>query len=274
MTGLACLENRIYVVCSESPKVHIYSDQKQVGDSKDEEIEIKEMNSPQDMAASKESRSLFISDLDNRCLWRIRMPWKETSRLETQGRPRGLSINAADELLAVVESGDDRFYFDIYSSPDVARLRYIPLANEINDVRHAVQTSTGNFIVSHQKRSVGDVYLISELSSDGKQFIRTFDLRSIKSIQFLNWLPSHLSIGDGDVVFLADCSDGNRVLQMDSRWMTVQVLLNKDQHQIDLPSRIIHHREKRQLIVGHCGKSLLSFRPAIVSVFNLTSSRR
>ena len=50
------------------------------------------------MVASKLSRSIFISDPGNRCLWRIQMPGREISRWEVDGTP----YNDVDQFIGCV----------------------------------------------------------------------------------------------------------------------------------------------------------------------------
>ena len=103
------------------------------------------MKRPLDMSASKVSRSMFISDPGDRCLWRVQMPGGGISRWEMDGTPGNLSITSSDELIVDVRR-EDRYYQDIFSCLDVTRTQSIPLPTEIDDVRHAVQSSNGNII--------------------------------------------------------------------------------------------------------------------------------
>ena len=61
VSGVAWLENKIYVVCERSNLVHVYPDEEPFDELKDDRIEIKEMKDPRDMAASGVSRSILIS---------------------------------------------------------------------------------------------------------------------------------------------------------------------------------------------------------------------
>ena len=105
--GVAWLENKIYVVCGGSNRVHVYPDEEPFDELEDDRIEIKEMEDPWDMAASGVSRSILIGDYGNECIWRIQMPSKEISRWKIDGRPWGLSINSSDELIVFVRVDRD-----------------------------------------------------------------------------------------------------------------------------------------------------------------------
>ena len=235
--GVTWLENKIYVVCRESNRVHVFPDQEPFDELKEEEIKIEGMNDPWDMSASKVSRSMFISDPDDRCVWRVQMPGGGISRWEMDGTPGSLSITSSDELIVVVRR-EDRYYLDIFSCLDVTRTQSIPLPTEVKDARHAVQSSNGNIIILHSTENFPDVYQISELSIDGRNFTRTFDPRSVQSMnKKKNWDPYHLSFDDDGRLFVADYRH-HRVYLLSSQLTDPQILLKRIQHQLDGPQRL------------------------------------
>ena len=249
--GVAWLEENIYVVRGPSNIVYVHPDQESIDGSKDGNIELKGMKDPWDMVASKLSRSIFISDSDNRYLWRIQMPGREISRWKVDGTPFRMSISSSDVLVVhVVRDGRiHRDYLNLYRSSDVMLIESIPLPSEMKKLYHAVQLSNGNFIISHSTNDDWRVFLISELSVDGRKFIRSFDPRSFASIGLDGWKPVHLSIDEDGNIFIADYSN-DLVVLLHSRWTDVQILLNRDQHSIESPTRLCYIREKQQLIVG------------------------
>ena len=227
--------------------VYVHLDQESIDGSKDRNIELEGMKDPWDMVASKLSRSIFIIDYGNECLWRIQMPGREISRWEVDGIPYSMLISSSD-VLVVVGVRDRRGYLNLYRSSDVMLIESIPLPTEMKVLCHAVQLSNGNFIISHSMDDP-DVFLISELSVDGRKFIRSFDPRSFASIGLGDWAPYYLSIDEDGNIFIAD-NNNDRVVLLHSRWTDVQILLNRDQHSIESPGRLCYIREKQQLIVG------------------------
>ena len=219
------------------------------------------------MAASGDSRSIFISDRGNRCIWRIQMPSKEISRWEIDGWPYGLSINSSDELIVFVDR--DSRYIDVYRCEDGGRIKKIDVdwLHGLHGVyaQHAVQSSNGNFIIRHESRDDLRVDLISEVSIDETKIIRSFDPRSIESNEW-NWSPLHLSIDEDDNIFVADYNNV-RVVLLNPRLDEHQILVNRDQHQIDRPRRLCYVREKQMLIVGQDRPS------SPVSLFSLSKHR-
>ena len=236
------------MVHDSSNIVYVHPDQESIDGSKDGNIELEGMKYQFDMVASKLSRSIFISDLDNRCLWRIQMPGREISRWKVDGKPCNMSISSSDVLVVDVYR-DGRHYLNLYKSSDVMLIESIPLPTEMKVLSHAVQLSNGNFIISHSMNDDPDAFLISELSVDGRKFIRSFDPRSFASIGLDDWTPYHLSIDEDGNIFIAD-RDNDRVVLLHSRCTDVQILLNRDQHSIESPGRLCYIREKQQLIVG------------------------
>ena len=210
--GVAWLENKIYVVCYRLNLVHVYPDEEPFDELKKDRIKIKEMKAPWDMAASGVSRSIFISDYSNRCIWRIQMPSKKISRWEMHGEPYELSINSSDELIVIVYR-DVRYYIDVYRCEDGGRIKEIHVIVGLYGLLYpnAVQSSNGNFIILHGSRDDDRVDLISEVSIDGSKIIRSFDPRSIESNEWNGWLPGHLSIDEDDNIFVAD-DDNDRVV--------------------------------------------------------------
>ena len=249
--GVTWFENKIYVVCRGSNRVHVFPDQEPFDELKEEEIKIEGMKDPEDMSASKVSRSMFISDSGDRCLWRVQMSGGGISRWEMDGTPGSLSITSSDELIVDVQR-EDRYYLDIFSCLDVTRTQSIPLPTEVKNVRHAVQSSNGNIIILHSTENFPDVYQISELSIDGRNFIRTFDPRSVQSMNFKNWDPRHLSFDDDGHLFVADYRH-ERVYLLSSQLTDPQILLKTFQHQLLGLQRLVYVREKQQLIVGQAG---------------------
>ena len=265
--GVTWLENKIYVVCRGSNRVHVFPEQEPFDELKEEEIKIEGMKDPEDMSASKVSRSMFISDPGDRCLWRVQMPGGGISQWEMDGTPRSLSITSSDELIVDVRR-EDRCYLDIFSCLDVTRTQSIPLSTEVKNVRHAVQSSNGNIIILHSTENSPDVYQISELSIDGRNFIRTFDPRSVQSMNIKNWDPYHLSFDDDGRLFVVDYRHA-RVYLLSSQLTDPQILLKKIQHQLLGPQRLCYVREKQQLIVGQTGSV---GEPGRVCVFNVECS--
>ena len=246
--GVAWLEERIYVVTKSSNIVYVHPDQESIDGSNNEIIELKGMKKPWDMVASELSRTIFISDHGIGCVWRIQLPRVRISRWEVEGTPYEMFVSSLD-VLVVCSIVDVHNYLNLYRSSDVMLIQSVPLPTEVGWSSHAVQLINENFIIAYSIRDRPDLFMISELSSSGMTFIRSFDPRRIEANRLDDWTPFHLSIDEDQNVFIAD-RHNDRVVRLNSRLTGFQILLNRDQHSIELPRRLCYVREKKQLIVG------------------------
>ena len=228
--GVTWLKNKIYVVCEQSNMVHVFQDHPPFSEL--EGITIKRMTRPYDIAASEASRTIFISDGDERCVWTVQMldTCSKIRKWKIDGCPETLSITLADNLSVVVRR-EDRYTLDICSCSDVNQTHSIYLPQEIQDIRHMFQPSSGNAIISYSTERFPSVYMISELSINEGTFIHTFDPRLVRSVNIKNWKPEYLSIDGEGHIFVAD-SHSDRVYQLNSQLTDVQILLNRVSHRL------------------------------------------
>ena len=190
------------------------------------------------------------------------MPSKKISQMEVNGWARGLSINSSDELIVGVHR-DRIFDIDTYRCVDGKQIKSIDVGDVLRapHMPHVIQSSNGNFIIVHLNTDGHRVYLISEVSIDGTKIIRTFDPRSVESNKSKDWWPRHLAIDQDDYIFVADY-DNDRVVRLNP------ILTNRDELQINGPTRLCYVRGKQMLIVGHGRSSSTS-----VSLFYVPKPR-
>ena len=283
--GVTWLEDTIYVVCKDSNKVHVFPEP--FDESEGEEIEIKKMKNPKDISACMANRSIYISDKDNKCVWRFRKSDGaiidcDTSTLSItpsvsksveqischviDGDPFTLSITPSNELIVVVRQAEG-FSLDIFSCEEVQLIKHISLNDKIHNVLHAIQSSNGDSTFISYSNTPG-VFQISELSPDGKDFARTLGSAEFTNIE--HWKPSHIMF-DEDGNFLVADGYHDRVYLINPELTDLRILINRYQHQLDGPKRLCYVPNKNQLIVGQTGSSR---EPGIVSVFSLRSLRK
>ena len=257
VVGVTWLEDKIYAVCRWSNIVHAFQDREPF-DAVEEGIIIKEMTDPCDISASEVRRSTFISDNYNRCLWKVHTSDGTISKWEMEGRPETLSITPSDELLVVVDR-EDHHALIIFRCLDVNRSQSIPLPTDVKYIAHAVQSSNGNIFMAYSNKKFPNVFLISELSSDGKNFIRTFDPRSVRSLNMNSWQPDHMSFDGNGNLFVVDFYR-NKIHLLNSELSDLQNLLKTFQSISFGQCRLCYVQKRQQLIVGHAD---------FVSLFNL-----
>ena len=195
------------------------------------------------------------------------MPGKLTIHMKVEGKPSTLSITPSDELIVVVDR-KDRYYLDFYNCVDINLTRRIPLSTEIQDVLHAVQSSTGNIIISYSTQSFPDVYQISKLSTDDTNFIRHFELRMVERSDMMHWEPEHIFLdGDGSLFVVDNRRD--RVYLLNAQLTECQNLATRYQHRLRGPHRLCYIRDIQQLIIGQVGEGNA---PGLVCVLNLNKN--
>ena len=257
VTGVAWFDNKIYVVARHSRTVHVFPDEELSQGESVEYIELEDMEDPRDIIAS--SQSIFISDYNRKVLWEIQMPGRKISSREIDGEPCEISINSSDELTVCVTGR-----LNLYRSSDMMMLKSVLLPKDIDTMmNNAVQLLDGNFLIAHSTKDQPDSFCISELSADGKTIIPKFDPRTIETIGVRYWTPEYISIDEDANIFIADV-DNNRIVVLNSRWNDFQILLNKDQHHIELPRRLCYVQRKQELIVGQYRKPGSSTPDALV----------
>ena len=268
--GLAWLENKIYVVSKTNNVILVLSDDGSDDKSKYENIELKGMKDPCDLAASKPRRSIFICDRDNECIWRIQLPGGEITSCDIKGRPYRISISSSD-LMIVCVVRDDRDYLFINRSSDEIEPESIPLPKEVRKLLHAIQLNSGNIIIAHSMVDTLGSFRISELEISEGTFVRNYDPRSTGFHQLRNWTPRQLSVDENDNIFIADF-DNDRVVLLNSRLRDPQILLNRDQHSIKSPRRLCYVEEKQQLIVSQETADMLTHNVLVYDLHAHTQS--
>lgn len=255
-----------------------------------------------DMGSSEATNRLYI--LDSSGIRKIKHiqgnnAYKATVwlKFEEGFRPKALSISTAGRLLLVGHRSEDiksNAVLKMYGVAsnllfDANLLFTIDLADEIQKSLHAVETSTGNFIIFHkiwqdaETTSVDDgensvyVYMVerkreghdgelnrqefsavSEVSSNGA-IIRCFVLRNeeIDSPAFSEEgeeEEGYLFVDSQDRVFVADANNG-RVILLDSNLQLNRILIplksgrNKEPL-IRMPRRLFYEEETNHLMVG------------------------
>ena len=251
VTGLVVFEKRIYVICSESNRILIFSKDGSL-DEPDEEIPIDNMKYPWDITCIKANRFLYISDKCHQCVWNIKMPDKNLSNIEMpdknisklkiDGQPRGMSITQENELLVVCRDESKLYSLDIINSEDETQTIHLPI--EMSDVWQAIRLFSKNFIISHQEKGQ---HRISEVLSDGKKILRTFGLESSRRGS------PHSSIHQRarDYLFVIDPS-AERVFSLNAKEKEKsEIYLMYSQYHLRLMMRLFFIENMKKDIGGH-----------------------
>ena len=256
--GVTWFENTIYVIFKASNVVQVFPEKETFdknGESEHINIKLRNMKDPYDMVASEHSQLIFISDQVSTCLWRIQMPDRKVDSWEIKGTPWNMSISSCDWMVVCV-AHEARDYLCLYKKLDVNKESTIILPTKVRYLIHAVMLPNKNFVISYSMKNTHLSFLISELSADGRNFIHTFDPRSLESNILVGWTPNHLTTDEDGNIFIAD-SDNARVVMLNSRFKELRFLSNKknktmntNKHSMEIPWRLCYVGETKQLIVG------------------------
>lgn len=195
---------------------------------------------------------ILVTDKKKKCIWKVD---KRESWLSRTDSPYTLSVS--NERVILLRKLKSSSMLEIYDKQ--ARLtESIVLPEYIENPKHSVVTSSGNYVVSHRcKVSETDdsrTWSISEVSPDGFAVNR---YKPIDWSQELN-VPCHLAVTSDDEVIIADC-ENNRIVLLDSKLQWKRVLLTKEKHGVERPWRLFYDDEKKQLTVGQLRKKATVF---------------
>ena len=280
--GVTWLDNKIYVVCSESKNVFVYSDKLPFTRLPEEEFQISEMMEPWDMTSAEVNRSIYISDCTNKCIWIIETAGKTVQKMSVDGDPKKISVTRrCDELIVVVKEDHNPWTLTkdsssavivemgncvvgIYSIAGSCHSMNLPLPPEIVQPIHVIQSANHNFTTLYISDRTTDSrrvnYMIGEIDRKGT-LIRNFDPHLA-----LYWDPVYLAAADDHQIFIADCGN-SRLIILDSELTTTRL------HQgTEWVSRLKYVKSKHLLIVGHrfSWSMKSSPQPAMISILSLS----
>jgi len=153
-----------------------------------------------DVTSCEHYRCVYIGD-DGECIHRLDVQGAVT-RWAVNGRPRGLSVNAAHNVL--VTCRHVRKIKEFSSHGDL--LRELTLPDDVINPWHAIQTCNGEFIVCHG--DLGDaVHCVCKISADGRDIIKSQGGQPGSDIDQYEW-PTHLAVDNNEFVFVADSRKG------------------------------------------------------------------
>ena len=149
------------------------------------------------MTSCEHYRCVYIGDPFGECVHRLDQQGAAT-RWSVNNVVSGLSVNAAHNVM--VTCCEDRKIIEF--SPRGEFLRDVILPDDVIDPRHAIQLTSGQFIVC-QGYSGDRVHRVCKISSDGRHVVQSHGGHWGSDTGQYNW-PRHLAIDDNEFVFVAD----------------------------------------------------------------------
>lgn len=267
------LSNRICVLCGSAglptavKVVLVFEDRSPFAIQR--RVKVQEIRRPWDMGSSRMQNCLYVTDLESQSIWKIAGDdYKLTRWLSGIGAPFTISVSGEGQV-CLTRTGQPQSSLEIYG-PDSQLCLYVLLPEDIKFPLHAVETSTGNFVIMYRRRSpqetrdsegliVSDspdressggnlMWGVSEVTRDGSVVINCFV--PADEPERLNH-PEHLAV-DSEV-FVADTRN-DRVIQLNSNLTWNKILISTHQldqpmRRINWPKRLYYDEYRKQLLV-------------------------
>jgi len=201
-----------------------------------------------DMTSCEHNRCVYIGD-SVKCVHRLDVQGAVT-QWDVNDSPWGLSVNAAHNVL--VTCPRVRKIKEFSSHGDL--LRELTLPDDVIWPQHAIQTSSGQFIVCHGGAD-DPVHRVCMISADGRHIVHSHGgQRGSDTDQYDG--PYHLAVDDNEFVFVAD-SDNRRVTLLSPTLEYVREVVSRDQLKgepwylyLDTRQRLLYVADNRELDVG------------------------
>ena len=242
VTGFAMLNGCLYVVYYEYNKVQVFLCED--GCKKIKEIEVKEMESPWDMAGSDMTSQLFISERNNDIIWRVDLE-KGIGDVFIKTGYMATSLSLAETRL--LASRDSLLMFDILSGEG---MKEIPFSKNIKKhfVEHVIETNRGTFFVCHGHQSGNRT--VSEIDSEGR-VIQVLDNKQ-------RFDCYHLALDSFGRLIAAEWKN-NQVVLFNEHLQYERVLVNKRSDNA-VPTKLSYNKKNNRLMVCLDNKQVEIFK--------------
>jgi len=240
------LRGRIYVVCDECDRIIVYD----AGTfARVNELVIKkgQVLRAGDIAACSFLNCLYVYDAHNACIWRVKDDGNHANKWMQLGSEVYTNVTLSVSLNGhVLLLGDEPPRLHIYSGQDAVLLHTILLPSDMKRPRHAVETVSGNFIISHggwnSKR-----HRVCEVTIDGR-VIRSYGDLEGGEVGRLNG-PVHVAVDPVTrCVYIADLNN-NRIVVLDPTLRLSRVLLSGCADMSCNPTRLCFVADTGRLLV-------------------------
>jgi len=238
VAGVTQLHDVVYIVCNGSSTISRFNARTH---QRLTDIVVKDLRYPRDIVACERTSQIYVAD-NFKCIWRVSSDgadikrWRPKSPSDTF-KPYTLSVTSTRLL---VTSWDTRQLIQFDEVGD--ELRRFQLPDDMRP-RHAVESPTGTFIVSHYNKQLdqGDV---SEVNTDG-DVLRQFSGSHPSSLG----RTEHVAVDSHGNILVADCNN-RRILLLDAHLTLLRVIIDKHQFNYKSSGRLCYIEQSGQLLVG------------------------
>jgi len=156
-----------------------------------------------DMTSCEHYQCVYISDHCAECIHRVEVHEQGTAtQWDVNHKPHGLSVNKAHNVLVTCRVV--RKIKEFSSHGDL--LREVTLPDDVVTPWHAIQLTSGQFIVCH-----GDlddtVHRVCLMSADGREIVHSHGGQPGSDHAGQYDVPFHLAVDDNEFVFVADLNN-------------------------------------------------------------------
>jgi len=212
-----------------------------------------------DMTSCASLLCLYISDPGVKCIHRLDLHGN-AEQWPVSDAPRGLSVNANHNLIVTCrEVGKIKEF-----SPRGKLMRDVILPDDVTNPWHAIQLTSGQFIVCHGSTFRNDrVHRVCKISSDGRHVVQSHGgHRGSDTGQYD--VPIHLAVDDNEFVFVVDHYNC-RVTLLSPTLEYVRQVVSRDQLK-GLPDRLCLDVQRRRLYVAEADYTYTVGRVVVFSV--------
>jgi len=234
--GVTQLGDVVYIVCGSSSTIHRFS---ATAHQRLTDIVARGVSDPWDIAACERMSQLYVADWE--CVWRVSPDGADIKRWlpKSPSDPLGLCTLSVTSSRLLVTSCDNQL---IHLDAGGDELRRVLLPGYMGP-RHAVESPSGTFIVSHSNTQL-DQDQVSEVNTEG-QVLRQFSGSRLGE-------PLHIAADSDGNIIVAD-SVYRHILLLDAKLALRRVIM--DEHQLNYrePRRLCYMEQSGQLLVGFFG---------------------
>ena len=197
------------------------------------------------IAACSRNKCLYLSDWDKPRIHRMNLATGAVKNWRVAQKPEGLSVNGDHNLLVSCQMDDE-----LQEYTTKGRLvREICLPAGFGRPWHAIQLSTGDYVVSHWT-SPG---VVSVVGVDGR-LLRSYGLSSSSDVEPMKY-PASLAVTKRGDILVAD-EDNDRILAIDSSLTRAQVLPSPADVGLRQPLALYLDDTRDRLYIGEFGGNI------------------
>jgi len=195
------------------------------------------------MTACARNKCLYLSNNSNASVHRVELSGSNAvKKWSVASRPAGLSVNIAHNLVVACSAANKLQEYTTHGS----LVREICLQAGVTKPWHAIQLSTGDYVVS-QQTSLG---VVSVVGVDG-HVIHSYGQSQASDVGQMKY-PTNLAVTKNDNILVAD-EVNNKIVSINRSTGCVQELALSVDDGIQRPRGLCLDESRGRLYVGECG---------------------